>query len=135
MVGEARKDRSTAEQWVERFARIYTPVVFILAGLVAVAPPLLLGAPFDLWVYRGLVLLVIGCPCALVIATPVAIVAGLAAAARHGVLIKGGQFLEAPASIRVVALDKTGTLTEGNPRVVSVCSGNEKEHEFPIKQS
>jgi Cd2+/Zn2+-exporting ATPase len=120
MVGEARKDRSDSERWVERFARIYTPVVFALAGLVALLPPLLLGQSFEPWIYRALVLLVIGCPCALVIATPVAIVAGLASAARQGVLVKGGQYLEIPASIRVVALDKTGTLTEGKPRVVSV---------------
>jgi Cd2+/Zn2+-exporting ATPase len=120
MVGEARKDRSDSERWVERFARIYTPVVFAVAGLVALVPPLALAEPFEPWIYRALVLLVIGCPCALVIATPVAIVAGLAASARQGVLVKGGQFLEAPASIRVVAVDKTGTLTEGKPRVVSV---------------
>lgn len=120
MVGEARKDRSNSERWVERFARIYTPVVFAAATLVALGPPLLFGQSFEPWIYRALVLLVIGCPCALVIATPVAIVAGLAAAARHGVLIKGGQFLEAPASIQVVAMDKTGTLTEGKPQVVSV---------------
>jgi len=120
MVGEARKDRSNSERWVERFARIYTPVVFVAATLVALGPPLLFGQSFEPWIYRALVLLVIGCPCALVIATPVAIVAGLAAAARHGVLIKGGQFLEAPASIQVVAMDKTGTLTEGKPQVISV---------------
>jgi Cd2+/Zn2+-exporting ATPase len=120
MVGEARKDRSNSERWVERFARIYTPVVFAAAALVALGPPLLFGQSFEPWIYRALVLLVIGCPCALVIATPVAIVAGLAAAARNGVLVKGGQFLEVPASIQVVAMDKTGTLTEGKPQVVSV---------------
>jgi len=120
MVGEARKDRSNSERWVERFARIYTPVVFAAAVLVALGPPLLFGQSFEPWIYRALVLLVIGCPCALVIATPVAIVAGLAAAARNGVLVKGGQFLEIPASIQVVAMDKTGTLTEGKPQVVSV---------------
>tara|TARA_R110002096_G_scaffold434832_5_gene658267 strand:- start:73569 stop:75695 length:2127 start_codon:yes stop_codon:yes gene_type:complete len=120
MVGEARKDRSNSERWVERFARIYTPVVFAAAALVALGPPLLLGQSFEPWIYRALVLLVIGCPCALVIATPVAIVAGLAAAARNGVLVKGGQYLEIPASIQVVAMDKTGTLTEGKPQVVSV---------------
>lgn len=120
MVGEARKDRSKSERWVERFARIYTPVVFAAAAVVALGPPLLFGQSFEPWIYRALVLLVIGCPCALVIATPVAIVAGLAAAARNGVLVKGGQFLEIPASIQVVAIDKTGTLTEGKPQVVSV---------------
>ena len=120
MVGDARKDRSDAERWVERFARIYTPLVFAVAILVALVPPLAFGGDYSDWLYRALVLLVIGCPCALVIATPVAIVAGLAASARHGVLVKGGQYLEIPARIAVVALDKTGTLTEGKPSVVSV---------------
>ena len=124
MVGEARKDRADAERWVERFARIYTPVVFATAGAVMVLPPLLFGGEWPDWFYRGLVLLVIGCPCALVISTPVAVVAGLAAAARHGVLVKGGRFLEIPATLRVVALDKTGTLTEGKPRVVDVAPLN-----------
>ena len=125
MVGEARKDRAGAERWVERFARIYTPVVFAAAGAVMLLPPLLLSASWGEWFYRGLVLLVIGCPCALVIATPVAIVAGLAASARHGVLVKGGRFLEMPATLNVVALDKTGTLTEGRPRVADVEPLNE----------
>lgn len=120
MVGEARKDRSGSEQWVERFARIYTPIVFALAAAVWLVPPLAFGASWSEWFYRALVLLVIGCPCALVIATPVAVVSGLAAAARNGVLVKGGRFLEIPASLRVVALDKTGTLTEGRPGVIDV---------------
>jgi len=120
MVGEARKDRSGSEQWVERFARVYTPIVFALAAAVWIGPPLLFDASWSEWFYRALVLLVIGCPCALVIATPVAVVSGLAAAARNGVLVKGGRFLEVPATIKVVALDKTGTLTEGHPRVVEV---------------
>ncbi len=124
MVGEARKDRADSERWVERFARVYTPVVFVAAGAVMVVPPLLFGGAWSDWLYRGLVLLVIGCPCALVISTPVAVVAGLAAAARHGVLVKGGRFLEIPATLRVVALDKTGTLTEGRPRVVDVAPLN-----------
>ncbi len=118
-VGDAQAKRSVSEQWVEKFARIYTPAILALAVGVAVVPPLLGGAPSE-WVYRALVLLVIGCPCALVIATPVAIVASLAASARHGVLLKGGRVAEIPARIRVVALDKTGTLTEGRPRVVEV---------------
>lgn len=118
-VGDAQAKRSVSEQWVEKFARIYTPAILALAVGVAVVPPLLGGEPSE-WVYRALVLLVIGCPCALVIATPVAIVASLAASARHGVLLKGGRVAEIPARIRVVALDKTGTLTEGRPRVVEV---------------
>lgn len=117
LVDQARRERSEAEQWVARFARIYTPVVFVGALLVILVPPLLFSADWSVWLYRGLVLLVVGCPCALVIATPVAVVAGLASAARNGVLIKGGPALEAPSKLRVVALDKTGTLTEGRLRV------------------
>ncbi len=118
-VGDAQAKRSVSEQWVEKFARIYTPVILGLAVGVAVVPPLLGGETSE-WVYRALVLLVIGCPCALVIATPVAIVSSLAASARHGVLLKGGRVAEIAARIKVVALDKTGTLTEGRPRVVDV---------------
>jgi len=120
MVGEAHARRAPSEQWVDRFARVYTPTVMVLALGVVTAPPLLLGLPFDEWLYRGLVLLVIACPCALVISTPVSIVAGLTSAAREGVLIKGGQFLEAPAHLQAIAFDKTGTLTLGRPRVVEL---------------
>jgi len=120
LVEEAQARRSPSERWVDRFAAIYTPAVFALAIAVGTAPPLLAGAPWSEWGYRALVLLVIGCPCALVVSTPVAIVAGLAAAARHGVLVKGGLYLETPAGIQAVAFDKTGTLTHGTPRVVEV---------------
>lgn len=120
LVEEAQTRRSPSERWVDRFAAIYTPFVFVTALLVALLPPLLAGASWGDWGYRALVLLVIGCPCALVVSTPVAVVAGLAAAARHGVLVKGGAFLEAPASIRAFAFDKTGTLTHGRPRVLEV---------------
>lgn len=120
LVGSASAKRALAEQWVDRFARIYTPVILGLAILVWLVPPLLLGGSWSDWTYRSLVLLVIGCPCALVISTPVTIVAGLAAAARHGVLVKGGIHLEAPAGLRALAIDKTGTLTQGQPRVRQV---------------
>ena len=120
MVGEAQSKRAPSEQWVERFAHVYTPVVMLLALLVLVLPPLLLGASWTDCLYRSLVLLVIACPCALVISTPVSIVAALTAAARHGVLVKGGLHLETPARLKAIAFDKTGTLTEGRPRVVEV---------------
>ncbi|MGE0641687.1 MAG: heavy metal translocating P-type ATPase [Thermoanaerobaculia bacterium] len=119
-VEEARSRRSPAERWVERFARIYTPLVFVAALAVALAAPGLTGISRSDALYRALALLVIACPCALVVATPVAVVAALAVAARHGVLLKGGLAVELPARLRVVALDKTGTLTRGRPRVVEI---------------
>ncbi len=115
---EARKTRS--ERFVERFARYYTPAVTMGALLLMTLPPILAGAPFDTWFVRGLTLLVIACPCALVISTPVAVVSGITAAARNGVLIKGGTYLEAMGEVRAMALDKTGTLTVGHPRVAGV---------------
>jgi Cd2+/Zn2+-exporting ATPase len=120
MVGEAQSKRSPSEQWVETFARYYTPAVMVLALAVMILPPLLGGGAWSKWFYEGLVLLVIACPCALVISTPVSIVAALASAAREGILIKGGQFVEAPAHLRAIAMDKTGTLTEGRPAVTEV---------------
>jgi Zn2+/Cd2+-exporting ATPase len=117
MVEEAQARRAPSEQWVEKFARYYTPAMMALAVLVAVVPPLFLGGGWARWFYQGLVMLVIACPCALVISTPVSIVAALAAAARAGVLIKGGAFLEIPSRLRAIALDKTGTLTRGHPEV------------------
>ncbi len=124
LVEESRSRRAPSEQWVEKFARSYTPAMIALAISVAVVPPLLGGASWADWIYRGLVLLVIACPCALVISTPVSIVAGLTTAARHGVLIKGGVHLEGPAHLKAIALDKTGTLTYGRPRVQVVVSLN-----------
>jgi Zn2+/Cd2+-exporting ATPase len=120
MVESAQSQRAPAQAFVDRFARVYTPIVIVLAALVAVVPPLLGWGAAVTWVYRGLVLLVIACPCALVIATPVALVSALAAAARRGVLVKGGLHLERLATVRGVAFDKTGTLTRGALEVVEV---------------
>ncbi len=119
-VQEAQAQQAPTQRFIDRFARFYTPAVVLLALGVAVAPPLLLGAAFAPWLYKALVLLVIACPCALVISTPVTVVSGLAAAARRGILVKGGVHLEAGRKLRVIALDKTGTLTHGKPQVTDV---------------
>lgn len=117
-VEAAQGSRAPTQRFVDRFARVYTPAIFAIALLVAVLPPLLLGGGWLDWVYKALVLLVIACPCALVISTPVTIVSALAAAARHGILIKGGVYLEQGKSLRWLALDKTGTITHGRPRQI-----------------
>lgn len=134
LVEEAQEKRAPVQRFVDRFARSYTPAVVAVAGLVAVIPPLAFGAPFWNppdggfgWLYRALALLVVACPCALVLSTPVTIVSALATAARGGLLVKGGASMEALAKVRAVALDKTGTLTEGTPAVVAVCAATCRE--------
>lgn len=119
-VEEAQGSRAPTQRFVDQFSKIYTPAVFLIALLVAVVPPIVFGQAWMEWIYKALVLLVIACPCALVISTPVTVVSGLAAAARRGILIKGGVYLEEGRKLKSLALDKTGTITEGKPAVTDV---------------
>ncbi|MCA3063188.1 MAG: heavy metal translocating P-type ATPase [Rhodocyclaceae bacterium] len=133
----AQGQRAPTQRFVDKFARVYTPVVFVLAVLVAIVPPLAFGMPWYDWIYKALVLLVIACPCALVISTPVTIVSGLTAAARRGILIKGGTYLEQGRELKTVALDKTGTITHGKPVLTDVVAlaGMSKEEALRIAAS
>lgn len=119
-VQEAQGSRAPTQRFVDKFARVYTPIVCALALLIALTPWLLFNQPIMPWVYKALVLLVIACPCALVISTPVTIVSGLAAAARRGILVKGGVYLEEGRKLKVIAVDKTGTVTHGQPKLTDV---------------
>ena len=120
LIEEAEERRAPIERFIDRFSRIYTPAIMAIALLVTLIPPLLFAASWQEWIYKGLTLLLIGCPCALVISTPAAITSGLAAAARRGALIKGGAALEQLGRVTHVAFDKTGTLTVGKPRVTAI---------------
>ncbi|TIX86936.1 heavy metal translocating P-type ATPase [Rhizobium sp. P44RR-XXIV] len=120
LVEEAQESKAPTERFIDRFSRYYTPGVVVVGALVAVIPPLFLGGPWGEWVYKGLAILLIGCPCALVISTPAAIAASLSSGARRGLLLKGGAVLENIGKVTAVAFDKTGTLTEGKPKVTDI---------------
>ncbi|MRT50956.1 Zn(II)/Cd(II)/Pb(II) translocating P-type ATPase ZntA [Raoultella sp. RIT712] len=127
LIEEAEERRAPIERFIDRFSRVYTPAIMVVALLVAIVPPLFFSAAWLPWIYKGLTLLLIGCPCALVISTPAAITSGLAVAARRGALIKGGAALEQLGRVRQVAFDKTGTLTVGQPRVTAIIALNEED--------
>ncbi|PZU85674.1 MAG: heavy metal translocating P-type ATPase [Chelatococcus sp.] len=127
LVEEAQEARAPTERFIDRFSRVYMPAIVGLAVLVAIVPPLLLGAEWSVWIYRALALLLIGCPCALVISVPASIAASLSTGARQGLLMKGGVVIEAAAKTGIVAFDKTGTLTAGTPRVTEVVALVEDE--------
>ncbi len=117
LIETAQSEKAPAQRFVDKFASIYTPAVMLLALLTAIIPPLIFDGNWELWIYKALVLLVIGCPCALVIATPVSVVSGLTSLARKGILVKGGVHLESLGRLQAIALDKTGTITNGTPEV------------------
>ncbi len=129
LVEEAQEAKAPTERFIDRFSRYYTPAVLVVGALVALLPPLFMGGDWNEWVYKGLAILLIGCPCALVISTPAAIAAGLATGARRGLLMKGGSVLEGFSKITAVAFDKTGTLTEGKPVVTDVVAYGRDERD------
>jgi Zn2+/Cd2+-exporting ATPase len=131
MIEDAQSKRAKTERWIEKFAAKYTPTMILIAIFIAIVPPLFFHGDWTRWIYESLVILVIACPCALVISTPVSIVAGLSSSARNGVLIKGGVYLEAPYNTKVIAFDKTGTLTNGKPSIINIITlGNHSEEQI-----
>ncbi|MES5099548.1 heavy metal translocating P-type ATPase [Agrobacterium sp. BA1120] len=130
LVEEAQESKAPTERFIDRFSRYYTPGVVVVAALVAVIPPLLGGGDWSEWIYKGLAVLLIGCPCALVISTPAAIAASLSSGARRGLLLKGGAVLEGLGKLTAIAFDKTGTLTEGKPKVTDIVPFGRKVDEI-----
>ncbi|THF69188.1 cadmium-translocating P-type ATPase [Deinococcus sp. Arct2-2] len=120
LVEQAESNKAPVARFIDRFSRVYTPIVVLIAGLTAVLPPLLAGGSWSEWLYKGISLLLIGCPCALVLSVPAAITSAVSAGARRGLLIKGGAALEAIGSVKTIAFDKTGTLTQGKPQVTDI---------------
>ncbi|ARQ01076.1 heavy metal translocating P-type ATPase [Pseudorhodoplanes sinuspersici] len=129
LVEEAQESKAPTQRFIDRFSTYYTPAVVAFAALVATMPPLLGGADWNEWIYKGLAVLLIGCPCALVISTPAAIAASLSAGARRGLLLKGGAVLEQLGSLTTIAFDKTGTLTEGRPKVTQIIPAQRDERQ------
>ncbi|SDS27827.1 Cd2+/Zn2+-exporting ATPase [Halopseudomonas litoralis] len=135
LVEQAQASKAPTARFIEKFSRYYTPAVMALAALVVILPPLVMGGDWSTWLYRGLALLLIACPCALVLSTPAAIASGLAAGTRRGLLIKGGSALETIGRVKTIAFDKTGTLTEGKPRVTDVAAFIQPSTRLSTKQS